>query len=50
VHLPAARLGLRELDLDPEALEQLDDRAPGAREQGVVEAGDEKSDPHQAGA
>ena len=50
VHLPAAGLRLREVDLDPEALEQLHHRAPRAREQRVVEAGDEERDPHVAGA
>ena len=46
VHLAAAGLVLGEVDLDPEPLQQLDDRAARAREQRVVEAGDEQRDPH----
>jgi hypothetical protein len=48
VHLPAARLLLGKDHLLPEALEHLHRRLPGLREQRVVEACDEKSDPHRA--
>ena len=48
VHLPAARLLLGKGHLLPEALEHLHRRLPGLREQRVVEACDEKRDPHRA--
>ena len=47
VHLAAAGLRLGEVDLAPEALQQLHDRTPRLREQRVVEAGDEQRDPHR---
>jgi hypothetical protein len=46
LQLPAAGLGLGEVDDVAEALEHLDDGLPGAREERVVEAGDEERDPH----
>jgi hypothetical protein len=42
VHLPAAGLLLREVDLVAEPLEQMYDRDAGRWEQRVVEAGDEE--------
>src|SRR5581483_3003922 len=48
VHLAAARLLDRELDLVSEALEELDDRASGGGKERVVEAGEEERDPHAA--
>ena len=48
VHLAAARLRLRELDLVAEVPEQPDRRLPDLREEQVVEAGDEQPDAHQA--
>ena len=44
VHLAAAGLLLPELDGAAQPLQQLHHRPPGAREQGVVEAGDEERD------
>ena len=49
VHLPAARLRLGELDLDPEAFQQLDDRLSRPRKQRVVEARHEERGPHLVG-
>ena len=46
VHLPAAGLLEREVDLAAQPLEQPHHRAPGAREERVVEAGDEQGDTH----
>src|SRR5581483_10440152 len=48
VHLAAAGLLERELDLVAEALEELDDRAAGGGKERVVEAGEEERDPHAA--
>ena len=42
VHLPAAGLLEREVDLAAEAFEQPNDRVPGLGEQRVVETGDKK--------
>jgi hypothetical protein len=47
VHLAAAGLLLGEGDLHAQPLQQLDDRAARAREQGVVEAGDEQCSAHR---
>jgi hypothetical protein len=49
VHLAAARLLERELDLVPQPLQQPDDRSSRGREQGVAEAGDEQRQPHADG-
>ena len=49
VHLPAARLLGRELDLAAQPLQHRDRRAPRLGEQRVVEAGDEQRDPHGRG-
>jgi hypothetical protein len=46
VHLPAAGLLDRELDLVAEALEDLDRRLPRLREERVVEAGYEERYAH----
>ncbi len=48
VHLAAAGLLPRELDLVPEALEQLDRGPPGLGKKGVVEAGDKQRYAHAA--
>src|SRR4029079_5954899 len=47
VHLTAACLLGREVDLDAEALEDRDRRAADAREERVVEAGDEEGGAHR---
>jgi len=47
VHLPAAGLLARKVDLHAEALQEADRRLPGLREQGVVEAGDEEGGLHR---
>jgi hypothetical protein len=46
VHLTAAGLRRREVDVDAEALEQLHSRLRRFGEHGVVEAGHEQSDLH----
>ena len=47
VHLPAAGLLEREVDLHADALEHRHRGPPGLREQRVVEAGDEERRPHR---
>jgi hypothetical protein len=46
MHLAAARLRLREVDLVPEPLEQTDDRDSSLRTERVVQARDEECDTH----
>jgi hypothetical protein len=48
VHLATAGLSLGKINLAAQPLKQRHHRAPGLREQRVVEAGDEKGDPHDA--
>jgi hypothetical protein len=48
MHLPAARLLEREVDLDPDALEHGHRGTPRLREERVVEAGDEERRSHRA--
>src|SRR6185437_1744813 len=49
VHLPAACLRIRELDVMAQAPQHRDRRLADVREQQVVEAGDEQRDSHRAG-
>ena len=46
LHLPAARLAEREVHLDPKPLQQGHHRLAGAREERVVDAGDEEGYAH----